>query len=53
MHEADADAERLDLRDDDGGEIGASDRAHAADDDDHEGVADDGEVHAEVGRLAR
>ena len=36
-----------------GGEIGAGDRAHAADHDDDEGVADGGQVHREIGRLAR
>ena len=43
---ADADADRLDLRDQDGGEIGAGDRAHAADHHHDEGVADHGQVHA-------
>ena len=50
---ADADADRLDLGDDDGGQVGAGDRAHAADHDDDEGVADRGEIGAEIGRLAR
>ena len=52
IHDADADAQRLDLGDDDGGEIRAADRAHAADHDDNERVADHGEVHQQVGRLA-
>ena len=47
------DAQRLDLGDDDGGEIGAGDRAHAADHDDDEGVADDDQIGGEIGRLAR
>ena len=50
---ADADAQRLDLGDDDGSEISAGDRSHAADHHDHEGVAQDGEVHRQVGGLAR
>ena len=36
-----------------GGEIGAGDRAHAADHDHHEGVADRDQIDGEVGRLAR
>ena len=50
---ADADADRLHLGDDHGGEIGAGDRAHAADDDDDEGVADRDQIGGKVGRLAR
>ena len=44
---------RLDLGDEYGGDVGADDRAHAADDDDDEGVGDHREVDAEIGRLAR
>ena len=36
-----------------GGEIGAGDRAHAADHDHDESVADGGQIDGEVGRLAR
>ena len=50
---ADADADRLHLGDDDGGEIGAGDRAHAADHDDDEGVADRDQIGGEICRLAR
>ena len=53
VHHADADAQRLDLGDDDGGEIGAGDRAHPAHHHDDEGIAEHGEVHGEVRRLAR
>ncbi len=53
MNGADADAQRLDLGDENGGEIGAGNRAHAADYHDDEGVAEHGEVHGEVRRLAR
>ena len=52
MHGADADAQRLDLGDQHRGEIGAGDRAHAADHHDDEGVAEHGEVHPEIGGLA-
>ena len=52
MNETDADAQRLDLGDEHGGEIGAGDRAHAADHHDDEGIADHREVDAEIGRLA-
>ena len=52
VHHADADAQRLDLRDDDGGEISPGDGAHAADHHHHEGVAQHRQVHREVGRLA-
>ena len=44
---------RLDLGNEHGGDVGTDDRAHAADDYDDEGVGDHGEVHAEIGRLAR
>ena len=50
---ADADAERLGDADQDGGEERAAEAAQAADDGDHEGVGDDGEIEIEVGRLAR
>ena len=53
MHDAEADAQRLDLGDDDRGEEGAGDRAHAADHDDDEGLADHDQVEREVGRLVR
>jgi hypothetical protein len=53
VHDADADAERLDLGDEHSGQVSTGDRAHAADHDDHESVADHGEVHQQVGRLAR
>ena len=49
----DEDAEGLQLGDEDGGEEGAGYAAHAADDDDDEGLGDDVEVHEQVGRLAR
>ncbi len=51
--EAEADAQGLDLGDQHGGDIGSDDRAHAADDDHDEGVGDRGQIHAEIGRLAR
>ena len=35
------------------GDEGAGDRAHAADDDDDEGLADQRQVEVEVGRLVR
>ncbi len=47
-----ADAKRLDLGDDDGGEIRAGDRAHAADHHHHECITDHGEIHRQIGRLA-
>ena len=50
---ADADADCFNLGDDHGGEIGAGDRAHATDDDDHEGVADRDQIGGKVCRLAR
>ena len=53
MHDAKADAQRLDLGDDDRGEEGAGNRAHAADHHDDEGVADHDQVEREIGRLAR
>ena len=53
IHHADADADRLDLGDDDGGQVSPGDRAHAADHHHHEGVADRGEIGGEIGRLAR
>ena len=48
-----ANAKSLDLGNEHGRDVGPDDRAHAADDDHHEGVGDDGQVHAEIGRLAR
>ena len=53
VNEPDANAQRLDLGDEHGGDIGADDRAHAADDHHHKGVADGRQIHAEIGRLAR
>jgi hypothetical protein len=50
---ADADAQRLDLGDEHRGEVGAADRAHAADHHHDEGVADHDQVEAEIGGLAR
>jgi hypothetical protein len=50
---ADADADCFNLGDDHGGEIGAGDRAHATDDNDHEGVADRDQISGKVCRLAR
>ncbi len=53
IDDADADADRFDLGDNDGGEIGAGDRAHAADHHDHEGIADRDQIGGEIGGLAR
>ena len=53
IHYADADANGFDFGDDDGGEIGPADRAHAAHHHHHEGVADRHQVGGEIGRLAR
>ena len=50
---AQADAERLDLADQQRGEECAGNRAQAADHHDHEGVRDDRQVDLEVRRLAR
>ena len=50
---AGGDAERLDHRDQHRGDEGAADRAHAADDDHHEDLADQRQVEVEVGRLVR
>ena len=50
---ANADADCFNLGDDHGGEIGAGDRAHAANNDDHEGVADHDQIGGKVCRLAR
>ena len=53
MHDADADADRLDFGNQHGREIGAGNRAHATDDHDHEGVADHAQIHQQIGGLAR
>jgi hypothetical protein len=50
---ADADAQRLDLGDQHRGRISARNRSHPAQNHDDERVADDVEVHHQVGRLAR
>ena len=49
----DADAQRLDLGHQYGRDVGADDRAHAADHHDDESIGDHRQVHAEIGRLAR
>ena len=53
MNETDPDAQRLHLGDQDRRQEGAGDRAHAADHDDDEGVADHDQVEPQIGRLAR
>jgi hypothetical protein len=53
IHDAEADAQRLHLGDDDRRKIGAGDRAHAADHNDDEGVADHDQVGRQRRRLAR
>ena len=47
-----ADAQRLDLGDEHGGDIRSDNRAHAADHDHDEGIGDHREIHAEIRRLA-
>ena len=47
------DAEGLQHADQQGGQEGAAEAAHAADHDDHEGVGDNGQVHVEVGGALR
>ena len=49
---AEADAQRLHLSDEHGGNIRADDRAHAADDDHDEGVGDHRKIDAKIGRFA-
>ena len=53
IDEADADAQRLHLGDDDRGEERAHDRTHPADHHDHESIADHDQVESEIRRLAR
>ena len=53
MHNAKADAQRLDLGDDDRGQEGSGNGAHAADHDDDESLADHDQVERKIGRLAR
>ena len=53
MDRAQSDAHRLDLSNQQRGDIGAGDRAHAADHDDDECVANGQQVEVERGRLAR
>ena len=50
---AGGDDESLDHGDQQGGDKGAEDRTHAADDDDHEGLADQCQVEVQVRRLVR
>ena len=48
----DADAQRLDLGNEHGGDIGADDRAHAANNHHDEGIGDYRQIHAKIGGLA-
>ena len=50
---ADADAEGLDLGNQESGEKRAADGAQPADDYNHESIRDHRQVHEEIGRLAR
>ncbi len=51
IDKAQTDTQRFNFGDEHSGDVGTHDRTHAADDDNDEGIADNGEVHSEIGRF--